>query len=143
MLPWLQARRIANLLPDRYPEIVQMADVGGGIGLISREIRVILDSEIESTVIDLDEKCREIANQNGRNFVCSTIEKFVSRDEFQLLLLLNVIEHVANPAKVLQRLFDLLQPGGLLVVQTPNFDALDCRLFKNPLGVDYTLRDTG
>jgi 2-polyprenyl-3-methyl-5-hydroxy-6-metoxy-1,4-benzoquinol methylase len=42
----------------------------------------------------------------------------------------HVIEHVADPARVVRRIADWLSPGGALVVETPNLDSWDARLFK-------------
>lgn len=41
---------------------------------------------------------------------------------------LDVIEHVTDPARLLQRCRDALAPGGLLLLQTPNTDSLRRRL---------------
>lgn len=126
----LQAKRIADLLPSGQSDITRIADVGGGVGSISRHLRSALGSSTRSVVIDLDERCRDSAVQNGHEFICSTVEKIGNLQGFQLILLLNVIEHVADPAAVLHQLLMMLDPGGILIVQTPNSDSLDCRLFK-------------
>ena len=41
-----------------------------------------------------------------------------------------VIEHVADPVRVVRRIAEWLSPGGSLVVETPNLDSWDARLFK-------------
>ena len=45
--------------------------------------------------------------------------------------MLNLIEHVSDPAAVLRKARDLLSPTGRIVIKTPNFDALDARLFRH------------
>jgi hypothetical protein len=42
----------------------------------------------------------------------------------------HVIEHVADPVGVVNRVAEWLSPGGSLVVETPNLDSWDARLFK-------------
>jgi hypothetical protein len=44
--------------------------------------------------------------------------------------MLNLIEHVANPLAVLQKVRGLLADGGLILVQTPNYRSLDATLFR-------------
>jgi len=56
---------------------------------------------------------------------------------FDLILAYHVIEHVDDPAKFATRAADLLAPGGLFVVATPNFDSLDVRLFKRFWGGNH------
>ena len=46
-------------------------------------------------------------------------------------MLLNLIEHVADPTAVLQKVGTLLADGGIVLLQTPNYDSLDERLFRN------------
>ena len=44
--------------------------------------------------------------------------------------MLNLVEHVADPLAVLQKASELLAPGGIILVKTPNNDSLDARLFR-------------
>jgi 2-polyprenyl-3-methyl-5-hydroxy-6-metoxy-1,4-benzoquinol methylase len=50
---------------------------------------------------------------------------------YDLLTMFEVIEHVERPARLLQRAEELVRPGGLVYVTTPNFDSLD-RRFLGP-----------
>jgi|GEM_PF-3981039 len=53
---------------------------------------------------------------------------------FDLILLLEVIEHVADPRDLMESLIEVLRPGGYLVVSTPNgaLSRHDPRLFQSP-----------
>jgi SAM-dependent methyltransferase len=48
----------------------------------------------------------------------------------ELATMFHVIEHVADPVRVVRRIAQWLSPGGALVVETPNLDSWDARLFK-------------
>ena len=43
---------------------------------------------------------------------------------FDVVTLLDVIEHLANPSKYLKEIYRILKPGGLLFMDTPNFNSL-------------------
>lgn len=47
------------------------------------------------------------------------------------ITLLQVIEHLADPARVVARLAGALRPGGVLYVNCPNVDSVSLRLFGN------------
>ena len=81
--------------------------------------------------MDFDEKSIEVARARGLDGFAGRIEDFSSPDRYDLILLLNLIEHVADPRAVLTRVHELLEPGGVAWIQTPNFRSLDARLFRN------------
>ncbi len=54
----------------------------------------------------------------------------VSRSvEFDVVTLWHVLEHVADPVEFLGDVWRVLRPGGLVVIETPNVDSVDRRLF--------------
>jgi SAM-dependent methyltransferase len=50
---------------------------------------------------------------------------------FDLVLLLNLIEHVEDPLTLLARVGTLLTPGGIVLVKTPNYRSLDADIFRH------------
>jgi SAM-dependent methyltransferase len=54
----------------------------------------------------------------------------LDRDAYDLILLIQTIEHLENPAETLAAIRSLLRPGGAVVVVTDNSDSLDARLFR-------------
>src|SRR5581483_3400752 len=52
------------------------------------------------------------------------------RGKFDLIVLLQVLEHVESPKAVMESLSGLLNKGGVLIIETPNTRSLDVRLFR-------------
>jgi 2-polyprenyl-3-methyl-5-hydroxy-6-metoxy-1,4-benzoquinol methylase len=48
--------------------------------------------------------------------------------KYDLITLWDVIEHVANPKALLNEVYQCLKPGGVLVIKTPNLDALEVQI---------------
>ncbi len=84
-----------------------------------------------SFVVDPDPASIETARSRGLEGLAGTIEDFETTERFDLILMLNLIEHLADPGAVLAKTVELLAPGGLIWLQTPNFRALDARLFRH------------
>jgi 2-polyprenyl-3-methyl-5-hydroxy-6-metoxy-1,4-benzoquinol methylase len=59
-----------------------------------------------------------------------TLEQAAYPDaHFDVVTLWNVIEHVPDPPATLREIARILRPGGLVVMGTPNVDALDAHVF--------------
>lgn len=130
--------RLFNRLLRRLPgDSLAVLDVGGGAGWELSWLRA-LDPRIRFTqVVDLDPGAEQAARENGHEYFCGRIETFVSEKKFDLILLLNLIEHVEDPGAVLRKMRDLLAPAGLLLIKTPNTDSLDARLFRHQNWAGY------
>ena len=127
---WLDARLFRQVLRRLRSPALDVLDVGGGAGWLLDLIRQ-LDSRVRHTqVVDLDSKAAEGARAKGHEFACQRIEEFSSTRRFDLVLLMNLIEHVESPREVLANVARLLAPGGLVLIKTPNLDSLDARLFR-------------
>jgi 2-polyprenyl-3-methyl-5-hydroxy-6-metoxy-1,4-benzoquinol methylase len=50
--------------------------------------------------------------------------------KFDLILLLQVIEHVEHPASMIRLLSEMLSSDGMLILETPNSESLDVDLFN-------------
>ena len=56
------------------------------------------------------------------NFKCSNIENAGYEDSsFDVVVLINVIEHVKNPIDICIRAFDMLKPVGCIIIRLPHF----------------------
>jgi 2-polyprenyl-3-methyl-5-hydroxy-6-metoxy-1,4-benzoquinol methylase len=121
-------RRLLRQLPGRT---LRVLDIGGGDGWLLGIIRS-LDGRVTLTqVVDIDPGAEERARLEGHEYFCGRAEDFQTDVRFDLILMLNIIEHVADPAAVLSRARELLAPTGLILLKTPNANSLDARLFRN------------
>lgn len=128
---WLDRRHFRRIFAKLKGEALSALDVGGGTGWLLTEARAVEPRLVRTVVVDIDPAARKGAEQLGHEFHLGRIETFESESKFDLILLLNLIEHVADPVAVLARLRSLLAPGGIMLVKTPNHDSLDARLFRH------------
>lgn len=126
----LDAKLLRGML-DRIPgDALRVLDVGGGSGWLLSLTREVSPRVAETHEVDLDEGARGAAEAAGHTFHCTRIETFTSEKTFDLVLMLNLIEHVSDPRAVLEAMRRMLSPGGLILLKTPNTDTLDRRLFR-------------
>jgi SAM-dependent methyltransferase len=111
---------------------VNILDVGGGIGHLAVEARrsFLQSTQVKTWVCDLDLNAKTRAESNGHIYVRSTFEDFDVKKLFHVILAFNIIEHVENPNKFLEKIDNLLESGGIAILQTPNWKSLDAWLFR-------------
>lgn len=127
---WLDRRLFRRLLAGLPGEHLSALDVGGGAGQQLTQLRRLDPRVIFTQVVDLDARAAARARAAGHSYFQGRIEDFVPERAFDLVLLLNLIEHVEDPGAVLSRIRDLLQPSGIALIKTPNTDSWDARLFR-------------
>jgi len=121
-------RKLLRLIPN---DNLRVLDVGGGSGWLLTLIRGVSPRVKSTHEVDIQERARSAAESAGHVYHCCRIEDFTSPESYDLILLLNLIEHVVDPAAVLVAMRGHLSPHGLILIKTPNVDTLDCRLFRN------------
>lgn len=133
----LDKRFFRTLFRDIVGDSLRVLDVGGGSGTSLNLVRHA-DSRVSDTVVvDLDSGAQEVAAQNGHSFFHGPVELFESDQLFDVILMLNLIEHVADPTAVMSKAHSLLKPGGRLIVKTPNWRSYDEVLFRQHSWAGY------
>jgi len=128
---FLDNRFFSYILRNLKGNNLTVLDVGGGSGWLLNNLKKI-DSRVANTVVvDLCENSRDIAESNGHHYICSPFESTIFTEYFDLIFMLNLIEHVSNPKYVLQKAYDNMNDGCLLVIKTPNTNSLCRSIFQS------------
>jgi 2-polyprenyl-3-methyl-5-hydroxy-6-metoxy-1,4-benzoquinol methylase len=128
---FLDKRMFKKLLSQLKSDKLNALDIGGGNGWLLKLAKEA-DPRIDYTqVVDLDSNAKKIAEENGHHYFEGRIEDFETNIKFNFIILLNLIEHVASPQTILQKVEQLLTDDGIVLIKTPNTDSLDAVLFKN------------
>jgi 2-polyprenyl-6-hydroxyphenyl methylase/3-demethylubiquinone-9 3-methyltransferase len=124
-------------------EGLRLLDIGCGGGLLSEPM-----SRLGFHVVGVDASERNIGTASAHaaeqgldiDYRASTAEALVAAGEpaFDLILNMEVIEHVADPGEFLRSCAQLLAPGGLMIVATLNRTLKAFALAK--VGAEYVLR---
>jgi len=128
MLDRINLRRALREVDTDRPAIL---DVGGGTGAICASLIEATGPGATGTVVDFDPGSAAVAEGRGLEAVTARFEDYEPERQFDLVLMLNLIEHVEDPIGVMRKAAGLLAPGGIVWIQTPNFRALDARVFRD------------
>jgi hypothetical protein len=112
-LPWSRYQFAEETLKLRFPEIqpVVVYDIGAGDAIMRKRIEALGLTWIG---FDARPSAPEIARWNLDDPIPSAMPKPGA------ILLLDVIEHLGNPALGLRRIRDAMQAGAVLILTTPN-----------------------
>lgn len=110
---------------------LRLLDVGGGIGAVASLVRRIEPRIAESVIVDLDDRAAPGAEAAGHRFVTSRIEDFDEQSPFDVILMLNLIEHVADPLSVLAGARRRTSRDGRVLVKTPNVEGWDAKVLRH------------
>ena len=128
---WLDAIFYKKILKKIPGQALRVLDVGGGTGTLLDSVKRA-DKRVSFTqVVDLDANAKTIAERKGHQYYQGPIENFEDPHGYDVILMLNLIEHVADPAAVLSKAAALLNTNGVIIIKTPNYQSLDARLFRN------------
>ena len=126
----LEARRALSWCKGLGAE-ARIIDVGCGDGFHLRLLRDFGKPDWRLEGVDSDPRAVEAAAQAGLMIHRGSVEHLdLQQSSYELALMIQTIEHVADPPAVLSAVRDILQPGGRLIVVTDNTDSLDFKLFK-------------
>jgi len=123
----LQMRVLLDLIAAVRPQARTLLDVGAGIGLMVSEAR---SRGLDAQGIEPSEWCVNIAPvTTGVDLLQGTTREWVGRlPQYDIVTLVDVIEHTTDPVGMLRDASALLKPGGALLVVTPDVGSLAARL---------------
>ncbi|WP_298422790.1 class I SAM-dependent methyltransferase [Rhodoblastus sp.] len=118
-------RDIQPLLPDAASRILE---VGAAAGNTLAWLKTIYP-KAHTTGVELNAELKAELENTADVAIFESIEECVTRlQTFDLILLLDVLEHVPDSTRTLQRVRQLLEPGGRVIVSLPNIAHLSVAL---------------
>ncbi len=111
-----------------YRELVgsgakRILDVGCGDGRLLSLLREFGDPEWALCGLEFDEDAIARCKALGFETFALRVEDFAARPEqragYDAVIMLQLIEHVEDPALVCERVLSLLRPGGVFIIESP------------------------
>jgi len=109
----------------------RILDVGCGEGRFLAILKEYGPKDWKLCGLDFDEAAVQKCRERGFEAAARRVEDFTEgHGTFDAVMMLQLIEHVEDPVLIAKRVFELLKPGGYFIIETPNLDSLDFKLFK-------------
>ena len=105
-----------------------LLDVGAYIGVF---VETAAAAGWQACGVEPSEWAAKMAQQQGLQVIHGTQDApELAGKQFDVVTMWDVIEHVADPSAEIAKAFNLLEPGGWLVVHTMDIDSLMARIMK-------------
>lgn len=120
---------------------LRLLDIGCGAGLLCEPF-----TRLGAQVIGIDPSATNISAAKlhadkghlSIDYRCTTVEEMDARERFDIVLAMEVVEHVNDVGAFIKRCAAMLKPGGLMVVSTLNRNWKSFALAI--VGAEYVLR---
>ncbi len=106
----------------------RLFEVGCGAGILM-QVAIARGWTVDAVELSAPLAARAQANNPDSRILVGDIADFNANGRtYDAVIALDVLEHVLSPRDMLEKCFDLLKPGGLILLQTPNAQSLRFRM---------------
>lgn len=111
-----------------YPKKGKILDIGTAAGVF---LEAAKNSGWKTYGVELNKLSTIFANKKyGVNVKQGILQEIKFKDNFfDVVTMWDVLEHIPDPDKELKEIFRILKPGGILVINFPDFGSLIARIF--------------
>ncbi len=103
----------------------KVLEIGSSTGLM---LSVFKDRGWEVLGIEMSKLSAKFAQDKGIDTIVGTFEKSrIESGSIDVAILNHTMEHLEDPVQVISKIYRILKPGGLLLIDVPNFGSLSAR----------------
>ena len=118
---WYSSRReliIGLLSRGNLRKNSVVLDMGAGSG---KNIATIKEMGFRTEAIDVDSHCVRLAKQKGINVKKSSIENFKFEKKYDVILALDVLEHIKDDVSAIKKIKSGMRKNGKFIITVPAF----------------------
>ncbi len=115
------ALRVLRRIAQHMSRTGSLLDIGCADGAFLEKAS---DQGMQTTGVEKQERSALLARARGLTVHSPAIDNLPQGARFDVITLLDVIEHIPDPLPFLKRLAGMLNPGGVLYLETPNLGSL-------------------
>lgn len=115
-----QARRLLSSLGLENTQGASLLDVGAGVGI---SLQAANEMGYRTVGVEPSRALSQAGRDRDLDIRTGTLEEVGLTEKFDVVLLVDVIEHVTNPGELLKQCRQVMKDGGVLLVVTPDISS--------------------
>ena len=127
-------QELIKIINSYHPSVLsiknkKLLDVGCGVGDL---LTIASKDNWDVTGTEISPEATMEANRKLDNKVLTgdLLSLDLPNNSYDLITIYHVIEHLISPTSILEKIYQLLKPGGVAFVETPNIASLGARIKK-------------
>ncbi len=121
-------QRRVNIIKNLHPNPGKILEIGSSTGLM---LSLFAKAGWDVTGVEISSSASDFAIKKGIKTFKQPFEKIDFREEkFDVVIMNHTLEHLENPIEVISNINKILNIGGLLLIDVPNFDSFWAKLLK-------------
>ncbi len=123
-----QSRRILKKIIHtigNQPRGTRLLDIGAGSGIL---LEAASELGFDAEGVEPSDWLRRVAQSHGCSIKADVIPHPDISGPYDIVTMIDVIEHIAAPYEMLESALSLLRPGGIIVIVTPDVQSLAARI---------------
>jgi 2-polyprenyl-3-methyl-5-hydroxy-6-metoxy-1,4-benzoquinol methylase len=126
---WVQRSKIKPIIKYAKKDDI-IVDVGCGAGDFLSLVKRYGDKSWDLCGIDFSAEAIKVLNERSIRGINGRFEEIQWKgNHVGAIVMLQLIEHVENPTAILKKCFEILRPGGVVIMETPSLEGLDGKIF--------------
>lgn len=126
---WLEGFTLAKLAKPLPPH-ASVLDIGCGDGRLLDGLKRVAPDDAILEGIEISEEAAAGTRERGYTVTVGSVDELeLPAGRYDLIALIQVIEHVFHPVACLEKIHAALKPGGRVLFETPSTRCLDYSLF--------------
>lgn len=121
-------QRRVNLINKLYPKRGKILEIGSSTGLM---LSLFKQEGWQVLGIEISKASAQFAKQRGIETLTQPFEKIDFKGEkFDAVIINHTLEHLENPVEVIEKIYQILSIGGIVLIDVPNFGSFSAQLLK-------------
>ena len=109
----------------RFKKIGRILEIGCSTGLM---LSILKKKGLQVKGIEISSDSATVAKSRGIDVLTIPFEEVVFKESYDVIILNHTLEHLEDPKKVVKKISKILNKGGILYIDLPNFGSLSAKL---------------